>query len=375
MRHAQSGFVDRAGSGLVPTIHSDPDHAVSFRFVVTWSWLLQAADPPKALTPAFPAAHAGERPRARAVAPRALPAPQAQATPLSQPARTYAGQVVPADVKKSRPAPGFQWEMVVPKMVRAAKKTVAPDSRRADPAFAQTSAPNLYLSTSSLRKSFSFKLCAGVAALAAISVPLWKHAARPAATQIETPVDGGDWLRARAILGDPGVKQFRQLVLFKPALKATNYRFEFDWTVASGDVGLVFRAKDLGNYYAVRLKVLKPGSSPTLAADYFSVYHFVESSHNEKVIVFSRNDPVLHVRLEVFGPMFTLYLQNNATEYWTDAQMGSGAMGFLEEWNRGAQVSLVRISFPQRSQSLGAPVVTDEPRILARARDTALGGV
>jgi len=292
--------------------------------------------------------------------------PPNQAVSLSHPNRTYADEVVPGAIKKSRSGPGFQWEMVVPKMVRTGKKAAPPNSPRpvpagtamaSDAAIAEPTAPHLYTASSTFRKSFSFKLCVAVAVLAVISVPLWKHAARPAAPEIETSIAGGDWLREAAVAGDPGVKQSRQLVLYRPALRATDCRFEFDWTAGSGDVGLIFRAKDLGNYYAVRLKALRPGPNPTFAAEYFSVYHFVESPHNEKIMVFSKNAPVVHVRMDVFGPMFTLYLQNNATEYWTDAQLVSGAVGFLDEWNRSAEVHGVRISFPQRSQVLNTTLV------------------
>ncbi len=394
MRQSQSGFVDPAQmGGFAPASQGDFDRAVSFQFIVTWSSLLAAADPPKPMTQAFPLVHAGERSRPTAApAPRVMPSPQPSSQALSSTAsaRTYADQAVPGAAKKTRSALAVQWEMVVPKMVRTAKRVAPLNSRpaqagapaSADAVFAEQSAPNLYTAASSFGKSVSLKLCLGVVALAAISVPLWKHAARPAA-EIETSIAGGDWLREAAVAGDPGVKRSRQLVVYRPAIKAADYRFEFDWTVDSGDVGLVFRAKDLGNYYAVRIKVLKPGSSPTFAAEYFSVYHFVESPHNEKVMVFSKSDPVVHVRMDVFGPMFTLYLQKNATEYWTDAQLASGALGFFEEWNRSPEVHTVRMSFPQRSEVFHAPpapglrpfLAIYQPRVLAGARDRAFGGL
>lgn len=392
MRQSQSGFVDPSRlSGFAPASDSQFDRAVGFRFMVTWSALLRSPDAAK--PEVFPVIPVTERSRPTAVAaPRVVPQPSNQAIALRDPARTYADEMVPGAIKKSRSGPGFQWEMVVPKMVRTAKKAPAANSPRpvpqgsavaSEPVVAEQSAPNLYTAASGLRKSFSVKLCIGVVALAVISVPLWKHAARPASNEIETSVAGGDWLRESAIEGDPGVKKSRQLVLYRPALNARDCRFEFDWTVGSGDVGLIFRAKDLGNYYAVRLKALSRGPNPSFAAEYFSVYHFVENPHNEKIMVFSRNDPVVHVRMEVFGPMFTLYMQHNAAEYWSDAQLGSGAVGFLEEWNRSAEVHGVRISFPQRSQVLHAPLIPGlrqflamySPRVLAGARDQASGGV
>ena len=365
MAQLQTGFVDSTRVSGAQTNAGLSDQAVSFRFVVTWSCLAIAADPPKAPTPVSSAVPRVVPPPPQPVPTEALPitppsalAPVAVPAPSAAPISTTTPALIPASKNSSAlTAPkkstggSFQWEMVVPKMVRSAKKA-APRSK----APVETPPPNLYTASSSLRKSFSLKLCAAVIAAVAIVVPVWRRAAHTGSSAVQTSVEGGDWQRESAVGGDPGVKQGRQLVLYRPALQAKDARLEFAWTVASGDVGLVFRAKDLGNYYAVRLKLLKAGPTPTLSAEYFSVYQFVESPHTEKVLVFSKNDPVLLVRLDIFGPSFTLYLQDNATEFWTDARMTSGALGFFEEGNRSAEVRGLRMSFPERSKLLQRPL-------------------
>ena len=95
----------------------------------------------------------------------------------------------------------------------------------------------------------------------------------------------------------------------------------------------------------------------------------------------SKVDPALLVRIDVFGPTFTLYLQDNAVEYWTDVKLTAGGMGFFEEWNRAPQVNAVRISFGQRSEFFGKPLgdapeflTRKEPSVLARRESRALGG-
>jgi hypothetical protein len=230
--------------------------------------------------------------------------------------------------------------------------------------------PNLYTAPPPIRKSLLWKISAGVLAAVAILVPVWRYNTRPAApsdlhvqstqksvtSDAQTPIESRDWSRQSAVGGDPGVQQTRQLVLYKPGLTATNSRIEFAWSTDSGDVGVVFRAKDLGNYYAVRLKLLNPRTTPTLDVEYFSVYQFVESRHTEKFLILSKVDPALRVRLDVFGPTFTLYLQDNATEYWTDARLTSGALGFFEEWNRSPRVNAVRISLVQKSEFFHKPL-------------------
>ena len=372
MVQPQSGLLNPTRTGGPPPGNGgEYERPIRFQFVITWSALRVSQDAPA--KPSAPVLSVPERSRPVALAATPLVMPAPQPTPLAEPPRSYADQLVP--VKKS-PGPGFQWEMVVPKMARTAKKPAGSNASRGSAAAANaatataipqdTPPPNLYTGSSSFRKSFSFKVGLAVAVLGAASVPLWRHAAHPA-PDTATSIEGGDWVREAAVAGDPGFKQARQLVLYRPALKSTESRLEFDWTVSSSDVGWVFRAKDLGDYYAVRLKVLRPGANPTLSAEFFSVYQFVESPHNEKILVFSRNDPVLHVRMDISGPTFTLYLQNNATAYWTDARLVSGAVGFFEEWNRGAEIHNVRMSFPQRSGLLHGPdtgfLALYEPRL------------
>jgi hypothetical protein len=316
-------------------------------------------------------------------------------------------------------APEFRLEAVVPTVLRAFKKAateVAPDvppppqPEQAPAAIAQALATiaespaasdhsatrhsvlNLYTAPSRVGKPLIWKLGVGALVAVAILIPVWRkmtrqsaHAVQPAKSvpqsatnDAQTSIESGDWVRQAAVGGDPGVKQTRQVVLYKPGLKATNGRIEFAWSTNSGDVGVVFRAQDLGNYYAVHLKLLNPRTTPTLDIEYFSVYQFVESRHIEKFLILPKADPVLRVKLDIFGPAFTLYLQDNAAEYWTDARLTSGAIGFFEEWNRSPQVNGVRISLVQRSELFHKPMLEllarNKPPVLARIEPKALGG-
>lgn len=351
-------------------------------------------------------------------APPEVPAPvreTASLTPVAAPTSSSTG--LPWELA----APEFRLESVVPAVLRAFKKpppeaapVTAPTPAREPapppnavsfpapaesgplttaPLSASLLEPKLYTAPA---RTVNWKLVAVALAAVAIAILIgiwWRAARRPAHTDrpvaqtqaksatndAQTSIESGDWVRQAAVGGDPGVKETRQLVFYKPSLKATNGRIEFNWSTDSGDVGLVFRAKNLGNYYAVRLKVLNPRSAPTLDVEYFSVYRFVESAHTEKFLVISKLAPILRVRLDVVGPSFTLYLQDNATEYWTDVRMTSGALGFFEEWNRAPQVNTVRISLVQQSELFRKPpaqalefLARNEPPVLARARSSKL---
>ena len=275
----------------VPTTPASVDQAVKFRFSITWSSVLPGA-PLQIQTEAVKLAALG---------------------PVHTPAQDAAGL-----------APGEPF------------------------------APTLYQPRASSR----WKLLLGPALLAGIAVPVWKLTTsappKPRNTEVETDTRGGGWLRVSPSQTDPGAKQSRQLILYQPSLNAADGRLDFIWKVDDPGVGILLRAKDVGNYYAVKIKVLSHTPSLKLSVDHFAVYLGNEGSHSEKVLVLTGNDPVLHVRLDVAGPSFTMYLQGNAVEYWTDTRLTSGGLGFFEEWRQTADVRSVRMSFPQHPASGGA---------------------
>lgn len=244
---------------------------------------------------------------------------------------------------------GAQWEIVVPKLVQS----------RATPSLGTQSFPNLYPAPLfPPRGRRVWKLLLGPALLAAMVVPVWRQTMPPRskakAVEVATDTRGGGWVRESTSGADSGAKQARQLILYQPSLNATNGQLEFTWTVDDPGVAWIFRAKDVANYYAMRIGVLSRAPSLKLSVEHFTVQLGNEGAHSEKVLVFPRNDSALRVKMDITGPSFTLYLQGNAVDYWTDTRLTSGGFGFFEEWNRAADVRSVRMSFPKNSASGGA---------------------
>jgi hypothetical protein len=347
MLDSETRFIEpHATTGV---LNSDAaERPVSFRFSVTWSSLFVPPEALPAPSPTLPT-----------VVPRE-PLSQVSSTAV---ARSNEAEIIPAPVRK--PGPTVQWEMVVPKMVRSAKPATSRPLPASAPQVGAATAeqiansqpvPSLYASSPPWFRSFRVKVLLTIAALTALSIPIWKHMLTPsqAPTEVDTAMGAGGWVRDGVSRFEPGYKQLRQLVLYRPSMNAKDCRLEFTWQVGTAGVGWVFRAKDRGNYYAMRIKVVKPGPSPTMSVEHFTVYHGVEGGHSEKVLVFSRNDPVLRIRMEVAGPAFTLYMQGNATEYWNDTRLNSGGLGFFEEWNQGVDVHSVRMLFyPTNARQLG----------------------
>jgi hypothetical protein len=336
--------------------------ALSFRFPVTWSLLSPRVESPRVAI--FPSV---DLPRAEVSKPTG---PRDQSTAL-----------VETERRTRRPGGSFEWEMVVPKMVRPAKKgslgkAAAASTARLPPppdrsatedrpisardagTSRNRSVPNLYTTRAPEARWLALKIGLAVAGVLAVTVPVWRHASRESPQQVDTAVNGGDWLREAAVRGAPGVGRARQLLLYRPSIKATDSRLEFDWTMDEKGVGWVFRARDLGNYYAMRLKLLKPGGSPALGVEYFTVHDWVEGAHSEKVLILSGNPPVLRVRMDVFGPTFTMYMQGAPAVYWTDARLTSGATGFFEESHETPGIGSVRMSFAPHTglrRGIGGP--------------------
>src|SRR5260370_24384846 len=74
----------------------------------------------------------------------------------------------------------------------------------------------------------------------------------------------GGWVQAWG--GDPlNAHVGRQITIYRPSLKLSDYRIEFQGQIETRSMGWVFRAADPNNYYAMKLAVVTPGRSRGLA--------------------------------------------------------------------------------------------------------------
>jgi hypothetical protein len=299
-----------------------------FRFPVTWNYLSGAA------------------PQAE---------PVGQARPLAKPSASAAVALVSTftepplreptviDTVKGSRASGptiakAQWEMVIPKMVRLPAKPVAErvavapappplvdNATRSAPT--EFSAPAFALPEPS-RWARSWRLIALLTVITlAVGFTLW---VRPDATVArrepadESPNRGG-WSR-RSIL-PPG----RMMSVYEASREESDYRLEFGWVPDAKGVGWVFRTRDAGDYYATRISLLQPGARVVLAVEHFSVFGGVEGPHARRVVPLGSSSGLVRVRMDAIGPTFTLSLQGSPADYWTDARLDSGPLGFYDE--------------------------------------------
>ncbi len=140
-----------------------------------------------------------------------------------------------------------------------------------------------------------------------------------------------------------GLRHGRQLTLYRPSTGLSDYQMQFTGQIESKALGWVFRAADTMNYYGMKIENDKPGS---VQYTRFAVVNGRESSETEKPLpIQARADTAYRVRLEVSGPHFSVYIQGEPVDLWTDNRLKTGALGFMYEAEESSRTSSVRFSF------------------------------
>ena len=188
----------------------------------------------------------------------------------------------------------------------------------------------------------------GVPALLALSLGafLMGHSgttlASSAATATASTVGEQGWVSEWAS-DAAGSRRGRQITLYRPSALLSDYQMQFTGQIESKALGWVFRARDTNNYYGMKIENDKPGS---VLYTRFAVVNGRESSVTQKRLpIQARVDTAYNVKLEVRGPRFSVYIQGEPVELWTDSRLKVGALGFMNEGNERGRTNSVRFSF------------------------------
>jgi hypothetical protein len=350
--------VENSSSPAFPLeLASGLEHGATFRFPVTWSYLLDSPSPSVAAkTSRAPVARTMEV--VEAAAPP--PAPPVNTVVAVIPSATPA--VIPSKTPAKKPAeprpafgPDAKWEMVIPKMARplAARVARPTHSTRAieEAPMAAAETPTEVSFYTGSEASFvprRWKV-AGLSAAAVVValVIAWIRPGSQATSKGSAPGAAGTWSRRTAYV--MGSSAPREILVFSGSDDLKNYRIDFSWVPEPRGVGWIFRATDSANYYAAKLRLVQAGAIPTLSAEHFAVLKGVEGAHSRKVITLSRALREVAVRMDANGPAFTLFLQGNPADYWTDERFESGSLGFYEEGGQRPVLQGLRFTLFKKS--------------------------
>jgi hypothetical protein len=357
------------------------DYGATFRFPVTWSYVSGAPNQKVAPAQANPSP-AQSIPRS--AKPMPVPVPLETAPPAPKPVEPVAPKPVAATMdvattksnqalshqalKPAGPAPSgpdAKWEMVIPKMARPATAARPQRSfeRAAQPPPGPPSPAPVTVDETPTKISFyagseasfvprrwkTLSLCA--AAVVVGCVIAWvrpsSNSASVADVTDSAPAAPGMWSRRMAYV--VGGKVPREILIYSGSEDVKNYRIEFSWVPDTRGVGWIFRGTDSANYYAANLRLIQSGARPSLSAEHFAVVKGVEGTHARKVITLDRALGQVQVRMDANGPAFTLYLQGNPTDYWTDERFETGSLGFYAERGERPMLQALRFTFFRKS--------------------------
>ena len=81
---------------------------------------------------------------------------------------------------------------------------------------------------------------------------------------------------------------------------------------------------------------------------HFAVVDGRESSYSQKPLtVDARPGAVYNVKLDVTGPRFTVSIQGEPVDFWTDNRLKTGSVGLMNERDERGVASAVQFSFTQ----------------------------
>jgi len=194
-------------------------------------------------------------------------------------------------------------------------------------------------------------LVAGCAAYFALSgkpqrapAPVTKSSAESAGPSIM--LGEGGWVVGWGRDAAAGQNLNREITIYRPSLKLSDYRIEFQGDIENKSLGWVFRAADPDNYYAMKLTAVSTTPPAKVALfKYIVVKGRPTQVGRVPVDLEVNNDTVFKVRVDVRGPKFSTYVQSQPVDVWTDDQLKSGGVGFLNEHGERGRIKSVSIRY------------------------------
>jgi hypothetical protein len=144
--------------------------------------------------------------------------------------------------------------------------------------------------------------------------------------------------------GPSGWIQPGRLALYRDTIPLTDYRLEFMGQIQSKALGFAFRAADTNNYYAAKIVIVKPGPLPTIALLHYKVINGHEGPRKQNLVPLAvQSDTLYRVLVEVRGEHFSVTLNGQLADAWSDNQLKSGGIGLFADkgevsWVRAVQI-------------------------------------
>lgn len=142
-----------------------------------------------------------------------------------------------------------------------------------------------------------------------------------------------------------GFVQPGPLAILTPTQDLTDYSFEFLGEIENRAMGAAFRATDLDNYYAIKFIRDDGNSMPELRLVHYPVIRGKEGPHVEKTLPSSiRADRMNRFRVETHGGDFTILVEGQVVDAFSDSRLKSGGIGFFCSRSEKARLRWVEVA-------------------------------
>ena len=135
------------------------------------------------------------------------------------------------------------------------------------------------------------------------------------------------------------------LALYRPSLGLTDYQMQFLGLIDKKALSWVVRAADFDNYYVVKLVVLKPGPLPIIGLTRYAVVNGkADSRVDVSVPIDARPDMLYRVRLDVHEATFSLTVQGQLIDSWSEPRLRHGGVGFFTARGEESRLRWVQVT-------------------------------
>ena len=139
----------------------------------------------------------------------------------------------------------------------------------------------------------------------------------------------GDWARSWSY-DSAGFVRTGSLAVYTPSLHLTDYRLEFLGQIEQRSMSWVVRAKDLRNFYAVKLTLRDDGPVPAAYVQRYAVIDGVPAEVSQKRLPMQvTQDTLYRVLMEVRQENYVLTVQGQIVDSWSEPRLKSGGVGFF----------------------------------------------
>lgn len=134
------------------------------------------------------------------------------------------------------------------------------------------------------------------------------------------------------------------LALYRPSMTLSDYQFQFLGMIDKKAMSWVVRAADFDNYYVVKLEVLKPGPITTVGLTRYAVINGkAEDRVDTPVPLEAQPDTLYRVGMDLEGENFTLMIQGQLIDSWSEPRLMRGGLGFFTSHGEDSRVRWVAV--------------------------------